>query len=600
MSTPRFTYEPKAPKVISILKKSKDLMETQKTKSIYQLPLKFPSFPFQQKTDDTSGRNTPVKSTKEPMPENVDPATKIRRWSRFFVIIVNEKDMDEIYIKQSQLGEGAYGSVTKCYNKLTKQIVALKKVQRINEYLREPEILRYLKDCVGILPLTKIIVTQSNLWMEFPLGNTVQSWIENDLKFSMLPVFLSQIFAKSIDLLEGLLYLHKKGVIHRDIKFENVLFYENRCCYIDLGFSKRTFQSTESQAYEVVTAYYRAPEVLFYDPNNQDSYYTPAIDLWALGIVIFEMCVSFRPFEVYNTPNFRLEFPEKTSKEQKLKIAMKKSIDEWCEYLTLSSPANSLSSSNQSLTSQGTSKSQEPTETIKSPSFLKPLISQESLNNHPGNIFAKLRKSLKIRFPQHWDDQSIQILTSIEYILYGLLQYKPQERYLPKNLLQKYNIKRFPDHLFEPDMFPDKVDLPFLSSSEKDIWLTFLKFNQELETHPKICLFAGLLWSKYAPLVHNEQKRNEKVERTQLELFSAQKIGYQFFVYNDGMKTFAYKFLPDYQKEPEIFDENCQRLESCYVALSETQVFIYHPLYHKVDQEKNYANMYKILSTLFE
>ena len=157
----------------------------------------------------------------------------------------------------------------------------------------------------------------------------------------------------------------------------------------------------------------------------------------------------------------------------------------------------------------------------------------------------------------------------------------------------------FPDLLFEIEDLPSHVSVPKLQDKELALWNMFLKVNLELQTHPKICLFAGLLWSNYAPLVNQQQKQTGKEIRTQIELFSAQKIAYQFFVYDDGMKAFAYKFLEEYKKEPEVFDDMCSKLETLYAAASKTKVFIYHPLYKQVDQEKDIQKMYKILEQMF-
>ncbi|GFR42360.1 hypothetical protein Agub_g3055 [Astrephomene gubernaculifera] len=118
--------------------------------------------------------------------------------------------------------------------------------------------------------------------------------------------------------LDALAYLHARGIMHRDIKPENILFTQEWTLKIaDFGVSinvheeravTRTGTALPSAALALAclprTADYMAPEVercpLKHAPednkDNPNLAYTPAIDIWSVGVLAYEMLVGFPPF----------------------------------------------------------------------------------------------------------------------------------------------------------------------------------------------------------------------------------------------------------------------------------------------------------------
>lgn len=100
---------------------------------------------------------------------------------------------------------------------------------------------------------------------------------------------------------EGLVYMKNKGVIHCDIKPENILFTDenaDQIKVIDFGASCENYQTGFSY---VQSRMYRAPEVVLGSP------YSHPIDMWSLGCVLFEM-VNGSPLFPAQDENELLEF----------------------------------------------------------------------------------------------------------------------------------------------------------------------------------------------------------------------------------------------------------------------------------------------------
>ena len=112
----------------------------------------------------------------------------------------------------------------------------------------------------------------------------------------------SGIFSESIcryyfrQMLVGLHYLHTKGFAHRDLKPENILLTSKNydIKLIDFGFATPTSGSDGSgyNRTQLGTPMYMAPEII-----SGTKYQGTTVDLFALGVILFQLRVGFDPFD---------------------------------------------------------------------------------------------------------------------------------------------------------------------------------------------------------------------------------------------------------------------------------------------------------------
>ncbi|CAF3468617.1 unnamed protein product [Rotaria socialis] len=193
----------------------------------------------------------------------------------------------ESYVKLEKLGEGTYATVYKGKSHLMNGYIALKEIRLEQEEgapctaLREVSLLKGLKHN-NIVSLYDIIFNQTTLTLVF-------EYVEKDLKQYMddcaniLNIKNVRLFL--FQLLRGLDYCHSKKILHRDLKPQNLLINERgELKLADFGLARIKSFPTKTYSHEVVTLWYRPPDVLL----GSTEYSTP-IDIWAVGCIFYEM-----------------------------------------------------------------------------------------------------------------------------------------------------------------------------------------------------------------------------------------------------------------------------------------------------------------------
>ncbi|XP_056277999.1 cyclin-dependent kinase 16 [Pseudoliparis swirei] len=211
----------------------------------------------------------------------------------------------ETYIKLDKLGEGTYATVYKGRSKLTENLVALKEIRLEHEEgapctaIREVSLLKDLKHA-NIVTLHDIIHTKKSLTLVFEyLDKDLKQYLDdcgNVINIHNVKLFLFQ-------LLRGLSYCHRRKVLHRDLKPQNLLINERgELKLADFGLARAKSIPTKTYSNEVVTLWYRPPDILLGSTN-----YSTHIDMWGVGCIFYEMTTG-RPLFPGSTVEEELHF----------------------------------------------------------------------------------------------------------------------------------------------------------------------------------------------------------------------------------------------------------------------------------------------------
>ncbi|XP_071815592.1 cyclin-dependent kinase 17-like isoform X2 [Apostichopus japonicus] len=198
----------------------------------------------------------------------------------------------ETYTKLDKLGEGTYATVFKGKSRLTDKLVALKEITLEHEEgapctaIREVSLLKGLKHA-NIVTLHDIVHTEKSLTLVFEyLDRDLKQYMDDCgsiMSMSNVKIFLFQ-------LLRGLEYCHRRQVLHRDLKPQNLLINDiGELKLADFGLARAKSVPSKTFSNEVVTLWYRPPDVLLGSTE-----YTTSIDMWGVGCIFFEM-VGGRP-----------------------------------------------------------------------------------------------------------------------------------------------------------------------------------------------------------------------------------------------------------------------------------------------------------------
>ena len=197
------------------------------------------------------------------------------------------------------LGKGAFGKVLLVTKKDTGQLYAMKSlkkelIEQRNQKVHtktEREILGDVK-CPFIVQLRFAFQTTDKLYMimDFINGGELFFHLRRCTKFTE---DRTRVYAAEI--LLALEYLHKQGIIYRDLKPENVLLdSEGHIKLTDFGLSKKFFSGEKKTFSFCGTPEYLAPEILKGIGHDQ------AVDFWSFGALIYEMMSGAPPFYCKN------------------------------------------------------------------------------------------------------------------------------------------------------------------------------------------------------------------------------------------------------------------------------------------------------------
>ncbi|CAN1834724.1 Serine/threonine-protein kinase SAPK3 [Linum perenne] len=186
--------------------------------------------------------------------------------------------MEERYEAIKQLGSGNFGVARLVKDRKTKELVAVKYIERGKTVLLTP--------------------THLAIVMEYAAGGELFERICSAGRFSEDE---SRFFFQQ--LISGVSYCHSMEICHRDLKLENTLLDGSpspRLKICDFGYSKSGLLHSQPKS-TVGTPAYIAPEVL-----SRKEYDGKIADVWSCGVTLYVMLVGGYPFEDPDDPrNFR-------------------------------------------------------------------------------------------------------------------------------------------------------------------------------------------------------------------------------------------------------------------------------------------------------
>ncbi|KAL4810540.1 hypothetical protein BDV18DRAFT_131234 [Aspergillus unguis] len=230
----------------------------------------------------------------DPIPQNSVATSKPQRQPTFRII------------RGQLIGKGTYGRVYLGMNADNGEVLAVKQVEinarvagqdkdRIKEmvsaldqeidtmqHLEHPNIVQYLGCERGELSIS--------IYLEYISGGSIGSCLRKHGKFEE-----SVVKSLTRQCLEGLSYLHNSGILHRDLKADNILLDLDGTCKIsDFGISKKSndIYGNDSSNSMQGSVFWMAPEVI----QSQGQGYSAKVDIWSLGCVVLEMFAGRRPW----------------------------------------------------------------------------------------------------------------------------------------------------------------------------------------------------------------------------------------------------------------------------------------------------------------
>lgn len=189
------------------------------------------------------------------------------------------------------LGRGSYGQVIKAYDHKEKIFIAIKIIRNITCILKQAKVeiqilnrlSQYEQECEYLINMIDNFIFRNHICITFQLLPMNLYQFQRSKKFRALPSYFLKIFSEQI--LTGIKFFHNLGIIHCDLKPENIMLGKNLASFKIIDFGSGCFQNKRIYQY-IQSRYYRAPEVVL------NINYDKKIDIWSFGCTLVELVIG--------------------------------------------------------------------------------------------------------------------------------------------------------------------------------------------------------------------------------------------------------------------------------------------------------------------
>lgn len=205
-----------------------------------------------------------------------------------------------IYEKISELGKGGFGTVRLYRHRFTSELIAIKFIdlrtqtnsEDVQRIFKEIGVLRSLHH-PNIVNLHDTFASGNYICfaMEYCQGGELRQYLHEK---GALPE--REVYEIAMQICEALRFIHSSGIIHRDLKLENILFSNEDkkvIKIVDFGISGMCTTGSKGEKSYAGSLYYTAPEVL----TRQDVTSHPSLDIWSFGCILYALLTNKLPFK---------------------------------------------------------------------------------------------------------------------------------------------------------------------------------------------------------------------------------------------------------------------------------------------------------------
>ena len=377
------------------------------------------------------------------------------------------------YIIQERIGSGTYGVIYKVSLEEDKDnFYALKKIDLFlkNKYLDgEDEFYKKIKNEANLLQEinSKYVIkyytsfednNYFNIITEYCSDGNLNDFIKKK-KSSNEKIDEKVIWIIFLKILLGISEIHKNKIIHRDIKPLNIFIKNEEDIKIgDLGEGKLLLKNSVTDTTFLGTEYYKSPEQIENDENGNNKY-SNKIDIWSLGITLYELCSFRNPFGFNKQQIFKNikddNYHYNPINEKYININNKDSLNDLNKIITLMLKKNP--------------KERPSAKDLLNNEIIKKKLNEYKIETEKQELFNEDNKKLNNtqlipeEFSEHYIDKIMENIPIVEEKEIGIIN---QDEFIRKVNSQKVTYaSKLDEEFFYENQFQLKVQIVVLESN---------------------------------------------------------------------------------------------------------------------------------------